>query len=393
MLKYLFYLTLFSVILGPAVSLSLGIPAVNIYLTDILVGSLTIFWLLNIRKLIPLLKQNKIFHYFSFFVLAALISLFLSPIPLTFSERSISFLYLIRFTAYFSLYPTVLYLLQSKNIKTNNLINSLGLAGIGLAIFGWLGYFLYPDLRNLYYLGWDPHYKRIFGSFFDPNYFGLMMVLSLIILFTWKESLRNTFQVAEWTSGRWILIILTFISLMFTYSRSSYFALLATIFFYSIFKKKYILIGGAFIILIFSALILPRPGGVGVQLERIFSIEQRIENWKEGFKIFTDYPILGIGFNSVRYAKKQYGLGGEDLLVSHSGAGFDNSFLFVGVTTGLIGLLCYFFLLKQIYNSSGLLLKTSLIAIIVHSFFLNSLFFPWVMLWLWTIIGIKRQGE
>ncbi len=375
MLKYLFYLILFSVILGPAAALPLDMPGVNVYLTDILVGILAIFWLSNIKKLIALLPKNKIFQFFSLFAVVAFISLILSPISLKISERFISFLYLVRFIVYFSLYPTVLYLSKSKSINSNFLLKAIGFTGLGLAIFGWLGYFLYPDLRNLFYLGWDPHFKRIFGSFFDPNYFGLMMVLTLITLFTWKESLRN------------ILITLIFISLMFTYSRSSYLAFLGALVTYSLLKKKYFLIMVAFIILIASAVALPRPSGEGVKLERVFTLEQRVENWKEGFKIFTDHPILGIGFNSVRYAKQQYRFGGEDLQVSHSGAGFDNSFLFVAVTTGLIGLFSYLLLLKQIFVNGNLLTKTSLIAIIVHSLFLNSLFFPWVMLWMWILLG------
>ncbi|MBI4991233.1 O-antigen ligase family protein [Candidatus Gottesmanbacteria bacterium] len=208
------------------------------------------------------------------------------------------------------------------------------------------------------------------------------------MLFTWQESLRNTFRgAAGWTPGRWILAIFIFISLMFTYSRSSYMALMGALITYSLFKKKYILIAGALIILILSAILLPRPSGEGVKLERVFSIEQRIENWKQGAQIFADHPLLGVGFNSVRFAKKQYGFGKEDILVSHSGAGFDNSFLFVAVSTGIIGLIFYILLLKQVFVSGNLLIKTSLVAAIIHSLFLNSLFFPWVMLWLWIIIG------
>lgn len=382
LLKYLLYLTLFSIIIGPLAALPLNFPGVNVYLTDILVGIITIYWLFNIKMLINLLKQNKLFQFFSFIIIVAIVSLILSPISLNLPERLISFLYLVRFVAYFSLYPTVLYFTNSKLINPKSLLICLGIAGIGLALFGWLEYFLYPDLRNLYYLGWDPHYKRIFGSFFDPNYLGLMMVLTLIALFSQPNKILI-----------WSTRIFIFISLMFTYSRSSYMALLGAVLFFAFFKNKYFLITGTFIILILSALILPRPSGEGVKLERVFTIEQRIENWKEGFKIFTNYPILGIGFNSVRYAKRQFGFGGEDLSVSHSGAGFDNSFLFVAVTTGLTGLIFYLLLLKQIFVSNNLVVKTSLIAIIVHSLFLNSLFFPWVILWLWILIGLERKDS
>lgn len=377
-LKYLLYSVLLSTIIGHLFSLPLEISGVNVYLTDLIIGLICLVWLLNQRRLINLIKKDSIVPFFALFVLIAFLSLLFSPIALTFSEKIISFMYLFRFTAYFSIYLTVIHLIKSRELTFNSLINWLGLIGIILAAIGWLQYFLYPDLRNLFYLGWDPHYKRIFGSFFDPNYFGLMMVLTLVALFSQPNKILV-----------WFSRIFIFISLMFTYSRSSYLALLAAALFYSIFKKKYFLITGAFMILILSALILPRPGGVGVKLERIFSIEQRIENWKQGAQIFANNPLLGIGFNTIRFAKKQYGFGGEDLSVSHSGAGFDNSFLFVAVTTGLIGIIFYLLLLKQIFVSGNLLVKTSLVAAIIHSLFLNSLFFPWVMLWMWILIPLK----
>lgn len=376
LLKLLFYLCLLSIIPGPLGALPLDIPAVNVYLTDVFVGSLTLAWFINWSQLVRFLKEDRIARFFLSFMVVALISLLLSPIHLSLSERVISFLYLLRFVSYFFVYVTVAYFRKKKLLTPSSILNWLGVIGIVLALIGWMQYFLYPDLRNLFYLGWDPHFKRIFSTYFDPNYFGLVMVFTLIIVITWGESLRNT-----------LLKLFIFTTLMFTYSRSSYLALLSAIFYYAWVQKKVWIIGTTLLVLGVSIVFLPRPSGEGVKLERIFSIEQRIENWKEGAKILSDYPLLGVGFNTVRYVRRQYGFGREVWSTSHSGAGFENSFLFVAATTGIVGLIFYLLLLKQLFRAGNLMAKVSLVAAITHSFFLNSLFFPWVMLWLWIIVA------
>lgn len=375
-LKYLIYFTLLSIIPGPLGALPLDIPTVNVYLTDIFVGSLTLVWFINWFQLVRFLKEDRIARFFLPFVVVALISLLLSPIHLSLSERVISFLYLLRFVSYFFVYVTVAYFRKKKLLTPSSILGWLGVIGIVLALIGWMQYFLYPDLRNLFYLGWDPHFKRIFSTYFDPNYFGLVMVFTLIIVFTWEESLCNT-----------LLKLFIFTTLMFTYSRSSYLSLIAAALFYSIIEKKYKIIGSAFFIILVSIFLLPRPGGEGVKLERVFSLEQRLDNWKLGFNFFLDHPILGVGFNTVRYVRRQYGFGKEGWSISHSGAGFENSFLFVLVTTGIVGLIFYLLLIRQLFRVGNLTTKASLIAIITHNFFLNSLFFPWVMLWLWIIVA------
>ena len=104
-------------------------------------------------------------------------------------------------------------------------------------------------------------------------------------------------------------------------------------------------------------------------------------------KIIVDHPILGVGFNAIRYAKTEYNFGQDNLFDNHAGAGFDNSFLFIAATTGLAGLLTFLLFLRQIFRKGNLFVKSSIVAIIVHSFFLNSLFFPWIMVWMWVVIA------
>ncbi len=405
LLRYLIYLLLASLILGPLGAVPLGIPQINIYFTDIIVGLIGLIWLINIRQTIRLIQSDPIAKYFLVFAGIATISLIFSPLNLALNERIISGLYIVRLIAYFSIYLTARYLTDSSTIggirasraqlaTPEVILSLLSIIGLILAGLGWLQYFLYPDLRNLYYLGWDPHFARIFSTYLDPNYFGLMMVLTFILLF---EFIENYYLKASRLSRRYVgiarriislsLTAFIFLTLMFTYSRSSFLAFFAAIVYLSIKVKRIKIIMVIIIILALSMILLPRPGGAGVRLERVFSIETRIENWQQAFKIFADHPILGIGFNTVRYAKNLYNFGQDNLSESHAGAGFDNSFLFVASTTGFLGLATYLLFLRQVFRRGNLLVRMSLIAVIIHSFFLNSLFFPWVMLWMWVVLA------
>lgn len=369
LLKYLFYLSLLSIAVGPLGVIPTGVTSVNLYLSDIFVASISFVLIAKLPVIINLIKEDKTAIYFLIFVAVGLISLIISPITLTISERLISGLYLIRLAAYFSVYLSARHLIKQKIIRSQSIVTYLTIVSAILMFLSWIQYAFYPNLRNLFYLGWDPHLKRIFASYLDPNYFGLIMVLALIII---KPP---------------VLRLIGFVTLMFTYSRSSYMAFLSASIFYSILRKKYLLIGGVLVLLLISAGLLPRSEGIGVRLERVFSLVERVENWRQGIKMFTINPIVGTGFNTIRYAKRQYGISDADLLVSHAGAGFDNSFIFIAVSTGIAGLLIYLVFLREAYISGSFLAKMSLVAIVIHSMFLNSLFFPWVMLWMWAVLA------
>jgi len=381
--KYLIYLCFLAFIIGPLARIPLNLTHINLYFSDLVVMIFCLTWLFNLKSLFPYLKTDKIIRYVFLFTLVAFLSLVFSQLQLSVYERIVSFLYLLRFLAYFFIYISLKYLLDFGKINPSHITRLLTASGLIISLIGWLQYFLYPDLRNLYYLDWDPHYMRIFSTYFDPNFLGLMLLLSLITSF---------FQ-ANKSSLVWITRLIIFATLMFTYSRSSYLSLVAVSLFYSLWKKSVFVVGVTLILLSAMVFMLPRPGGEGVKLERLFSLEQRIESWRLGGKIFMNYPLFGAGFNSLRYAKRQFGISTDDWLVSHSGSGIENSFLFVLATTGIAGFIFYIYLLAQLFKCGNLTARISLAGILSHSFFLNSFFFPWVMLWLWMMMGIDSKHK
>lgn len=385
-LKFLLLATIISVIFGPLAAIPLAVPGLNFYLTDLLVGISALFLLIYLLKRKKKLTTTPVLIQLGIFLLVAIMSIIISPVDLDIYERVVSVLYLVRYIAYFTIYLTAGALLEKKVI-TGDFVFKLSLAiGLVLILGGWIQYFWYPDLRNLSYLGWDPHYKRIFSSFLDPNYLGLIYVFIFIILIHIKVK----------KIARWIACALVILSLAFTYSRSSYLAFISAISFYGFKSKnssKYFSL--AFVFLILAIVYLPRPGGEGVRLERLFSVTERINNWKNALTISFNNPILGVGFNTLRYAQKKYDFLPHDWLTSHSAAGVDNSFLFVLATTGIVGLIAFVLLLLKLYQASTVFGKAILLSSTIHSLFLNSLFYPWIMVFMWTLLAVDHfhQGE
>ena len=128
-----------------------------------------------------------------------------------------------------------------------------------------------------------------------------------------------------------------------------------------------------------TLVLLPRTFGDGTKLSRETSTWARVENWQKSFQVFTTAPIFGVGYDAYRYATKSS-------LTSHAGAGADSSFLLVLATTGIVGFVFYLNLLRVIWISNkNYLFRASFAGIIIASFFNNTLFYPFVMEWLWIL--------
>lgn len=389
-----FYLALFP--FGQLVRLPFPIPEVNLYLTDIAVAGLGLSWLgwrlIKKRKFNAPPLSRPIF----LFVGAAFLSLAVnSPFRVNFQgepllsgrEVGVAGLYLIRWVFYAGIYFVVFDLAKEiKNLKleiTNLLIG----AGIAAAVFGLIQYLFLPDTRFLESFGWDPHYYRLLGTFLDPGFLGAILVLALSLL---------TVKLWSWEKLSWWLVAwpILYLGLALTYSRASFLAYLGTMGVISWAKKSPKFFLGVLVAGVITVLLLPRPGGEGVRLERESTIKFRIINWQQSLTIAKDHPILGVGFNAYRYAQRKYGFLEEKYQISHAGAGADSSFLFVLATSGILGLLAYLWLwLTIIRSANSIIILASTTALLIHSLFLNSLFYPWIMAWLWILLARGETKE
>lgn len=359
-------------------------PEVHLYSTDLILGLLLITWLIwrfsmvkKRYKLPPLAKPMFLF------LLVALLSLIFNSPLLSGRELIVAGLYLMRLIVYFSFY-FLIYDLK----KLRQMFKFLMVIGVAMAVLGLVQYWLWPDTSFLYFLGWDLHYYRIIGTFFDPGFTGVIYVLTLILLVVTNWEKLVQLKVKNW--GFYCLLLIVYSALALTYSRSSYLAYLGGMGTIALMKKKPKFFLIIFLMGVLTVMILPRAsGGEGVRLERTTTIQSRFDSWQQALTIFRDHPILGVGFNAYRYAQ-------EGKIPDHAGAGVDSSLLFVLATTGAVGLLAYLWFwssvvrlaFKTVNAKVGLVVLASFVALICHSFFLNSLFYPWVLAWLGIILGL-----
>lgn len=432
-LKIFILLILFLFPFGEILRLEMGNNIV-IKPLDVVVGLAAIWWVVSQIQSLKFKVQNynskfkslrKSYFLFPLllFVSIGLYSLLINLSWLKSQEFFVSFLYLVRWVSYALLFPIVL---QFDKTFKKKITVFLFIDGLIILAFGYLQYFFYNSLKNLYYLGWDEHMHRIFSTFFDPNFAGAFFVLYLLFvggLILKNISKRHSgkrgtsasgirFITAVRDSGQArmtilsIVLLLTLLAIFLTFSRSALLTLIvgAVTFFILINKKKLLLLLFGTIIL-FGLIASPKFYDENMNLFRETSSKARLANYDVALRVIQDHPIVGVGFNSYRYTKPLYGLDHDWVdAPSHADAGVDNSYLFVLATTGIVGFVAYgwlwihflknaFSLHKKKFKIGAVIVISSSFALFTNAFFINSLFFAPLMLWMWIIIALLDDAE
>ncbi|HSX40330.1 MAG TPA: O-antigen ligase family protein [Candidatus Saccharimonadales bacterium] len=395
---FLFLIILILFPLGEVARVQLG-NGVAIRANDIGIGIIFLAWLISViwtRKFKSIFQKPFAKPIFIFVAVCA-ISLLLQIQTLKTAELFISASYLVRFIVYISLY----FVITDFDLTfKKKVLFILGVSGFLFTALGYIQYFFYPNLRNLYYLGWDDHLYRLFSTVLDPNFAGMLLVLyflfNLNFLIEYIANRKKTILFG-------FLSILSLIAVYLTYSRSALIMLLVSSVTLLVLKgkKKWLLALLGFTLL--YVLVISKNFYIeNINLFRVVSSEARIESSKNALFIFQKNPILGVGFNTYRYAQLRYGFRTEKgSITSHADAGTDNSLLFVLATTGIIGGIAFVYLwyrvlrlqFENLYPKNkkdkmfaGLTIA-SLGGIFVDCLFNNSLFYPFALEWIVILIS------
>lgn len=292
----------------------------------------------------------------------------------------------------------------------------LGSIATILALLGLLQLWQYPDFAKMAEQGWDPHIGRLLSTWFDPNFLGsffsfVLILLISVVTLTWKEEIKTIFDISKWVQKKQNslllgMIFVLLVALLLTYSRSALLAFLIPVTFLGILYFRTFFIFSVVVIgllLPFSDRAMQR---ISDGVSSAFSLAQeqslfmpdatarlRVENFQEGLSLGNNHFFTGIGFNVIRQYKT------ENI---HSAGGFDSSLLTVFVTTGIFGLFIFLLLhfyafrvvLYHIMHSSaawqkgfGIGLLVNFFGVFAQSFFINSLFFPFFILYFWGCIA------
>lgn len=365
---------------------------VSFSLLDVLLFFGSFFWLG--KKLLEH-ERPKSVQAFAFLAVTVIfiLSLFLNLHTLVLPQVGVAALYIVRWL----ILGLLFFIVKETRAENKKKIPYLLLAGgMLLTIGGYIQYFLYPALRNLIYFGWDEHLYRMFGTFLDPNFFGLFLVLFFLFILSCLFALQSHKQKLLFALY-FILALFVFIAIFLTYSRTALIALaigIIVLFWKRNFWKWFwifLLAGG-----ITTFLVVPPSARqtVGNNLLRVTSAQARLGSAQNALTIFMDSPIIGVGFNAYRYSVYRHHFqSGSSTQEDHGASGADSSILLVLATSGIIGLTGFLFYfathVARLVKAERIGLAT-LIAFFVGSFFVNGLFYPLLLVWVWTVLGITE---
>ena len=309
---------------------------------------------------------------------------------LTSWQLVISLAYLARWLAYFGLYVVIINVVRSDEVGV--LWRTLESAIIAFAAFGlvqaiFIPHFaqvVYPDSRVV--IDFDEQGHRLVSTVLEPNMAGAMIMLVLLVQLA---QLAGGVRLSSWKP------LLLFAALVATLSRSSMLGLI---------------VGGVVILLargvskrLLRSMVVIGAIGLGAapwllrfaasygKLGIDASALTRIASWIRAIRIFSDHPLLGIGFNTYAFVQESYGY----VRMGNGTYSVDGGLLFIAVMTGLIGVSIYLAMIVLVVRrcrsvwreptappehralATGIAAGT--VALCVHSLFVNSLLTSFVM--------------
>jgi len=418
LIYFVWLVFLFFLPLGTLSRLPFGDIAVTVndVILPVMIG-LWLMYVLTIQKRISLPPRAVLIIGFAFW---AFITLLFSLRFLGITQFLVSGLYWVRWVEYAFVFFIGYWLFtQGADAKKRmtTTVAALLWGQVAFIVAGFLQFIFFPNFSRFVQHGWDPHYYRLLSTFLDPNFAGVFIILGMTlfgVLLLFKEKSLLIGGVSKVTS--YVFLLAALVAIVLTFSRSSYLAFAVAVGCIGLFKSRTVLV--AMVVLgIASFIFIPR---VQTRVIGAFSFDEtvmaRLSQYDLTLGIIEENPVLGVGFNTFRYAQENAGYFRDDRGVSfeggHAGAGSDSSILFILVTTGGVGLLLYllmwFAFLKDAFygyftksnpivvRALGLTVLVSLLALMAHTQFVNSMFYPWIMAWMWIILALmyaeKRTG-
>jgi O-antigen ligase len=348
-------------------------PEVAVSFIDVVLLLIFVRNIYYYRRHAHILFQQKLFRAAAGMLVVLLSSLLVASPLYSFQQLFIGCMYVFRFALFLNLLFVPLHF-SHKNIQI--------LSG-GFFILGLLQYVVYPNLRYLLYLGWDDHYLRLFSSLFDPNFSGVLIVLMLISFLCRPDGNRSE-------KIDYVLVGMGFFALLLTYSRSAFIVAFVAAIAIAAVRRKFAFFLVAFIVIGCGIMLLPKTLPTeGADLFRTASISARSHEYAKAIRIIHENPMLGIGYNTYRYARTTYFDEKQSGFPSHGAAGVPNSYLFILATSGIIGFaffLNFLGVLWQEYARRSQLAAPLLSAYICSGLFDNTLVYPFIAVWVFLML-------
>ena len=383
--------------LGRIPVFSTGDRDAPILLNDLLVGIVLCAGALNAVRRRALQLDSVALFALTFAAVGGASTLLSIPrFGLTGFEALVSLAYLARWLFYFGIYVVLINALRSGDVV--GLWRTLELYVLIFAAFGIVQSITMPDFAQLVYpdsrvrADWDPQGHRLVSSWLDPQLAGAFIMLTLLIELA-LISVRG--RVPLWKP------ILLSVALLLTASRAGAVATVvgvAVIVATRGLSRRMLRISIS--LAVFAAVTTPvvlQLTGLMNKLHVDASAMQRVVAWTRAWRVLSEHPVIGIGFNAWGFVQERYGY--ERLYVfSYS---LDGGLIFIALMSGALGLGLYIAMLTALIRRArrlwrnqavppehrGLAVGTvaGTIALIVNSLFANALLLPYLMETMWVL--------
>lgn len=326
----------------------------------------------------------------------------LAPLEVLFSAA-----YLARWTGYFLIFVLAGALLAPRDATAvattirRVIVTFTAFGIVQAAFFPDFALMIHPESRAI--LDWDPQRNRLVSTMLDPNYAGVLIVVGLAM---WGSRVLAQAPV-KWWEG---VVLLT--GLVLTLSRGAALAAasaaVAITLAHGVSRRALRSAALAGLALVAASPFVFDFASAFNKLTVDASALSRLLAWQRNLTLIAEHPLLGIGFNSVGFVARQKGW--PTLAVS--GFGLDGGLLFITALTGIVGLAAFVGFLVAVLRSAqaswrdanaspderavALAVAGSLTAVIVHSFFANTIALPLVLApcWLlWALPRVHRRGR
>lgn len=377
-------------------ALAAGSKAAALLPVDVTVGMILAVGVLNALRA-RRWRVDRPMQWGLAFVSVAAVGVITAPLRTGLSLREVMFggAYLVRWTAYLGVGLVLGSFLQKR--ETLQIVRLFGLVVFIFAVFGIGQSLFFPGFaQQVYptsgvYVDWDPQGRRLVSTFLDPNYAGILIVTGLC---WWAGRLISGAKAPLWEGA----VLGT--AMVLTLSRGSMlgFACAAVTLVIARGVSKRAMRAGviaALVLLVVSPLLI-RYAAPYNKLDVDASALQRVLSWQRAWEMLSDYPWLGIGFNTTGFMQTRYGW----VIVGNASFGLDGGVLFIATLTGILGLGCFVIMLislmrraRTLWQSEcsaeeravGYAAAASVVAVTVQATFANTLLLALMLVPCWIL--------
>lgn len=384
-----------SVVLGQVARVPLiatEIKAAPVLLSDLLAATLCV-WLFASVLVAGRIRLDRAVALLGGFVAVNIVAISVAAarFGLSVPEVAFSSLYLIRWTLYATLYLFALTGLR-RDAAPRVIRAAVVICGI-FAAFGIIqsaflpdfAFIVYPDA--IPYVDWDVQGNRLVSTFLDPNFAGAFIMFGLLYMHaSGTERHHHSYP----------LLAIFWVALILTLSRS---AIIATLVGLGVLTLRTRSFRRLFVPLLcfglVATLLTDRLLKFAADYNKLTFLEpsalSRLTSWLLAWRIFTDNPIIGIGYNTYGVVRAAYG----SAVSGNTAFGSDGGVLYIAAVSGIVGLALLGAVLWRVatiglrtYRTMtlpssvrvlGLTLHAWIPSLVVHSAASNSIFYPFII--------------